>query len=301
MPAPTFGLFPTEVARDPSLSFLAKAVYATLCTYRNVDTGICWPKRETLAGDMGCSIRSVSYALAELGEAGLISRTGDGGCNRSAETLMPWPGVEINPATYCTPPLQTVAGASNKPMEQKNLPQTPPFPANPQGEGDSVFQNLESETPINPEPLPVYQVEEQEIEHFTLDTLPAEIKALEMVEQVKTINPLVLLPILVALIGIAPELAQALLDELSGRMACQTLKAIDSPISYFRFLLKEAKAGRFTPRYGAEIAAARRANLAHQARLNAPPPPAPPTQIDRPARPKMSPEEFKAMLMGRPS
>jgi len=79
MPASSFGLFPTEVARNPDLSFLAKAVYADLCTYRNVDTQICWPKRQTLADDMGCSVRNISYALAELGEAGLISRTGDGG------------------------------------------------------------------------------------------------------------------------------------------------------------------------------------------------------------------------------
>ena len=315
MPASSFGLFPTEVARNPDISFLAKAVYADLCTYRNVDTQICWPKRQTLADDMGCSVRNISYALAELGEAGLISRTGDGGCNRSALTEMPWPGVEINPpATPCTPPLQTDARASNKDSgTKKNPPQTPPFSASPKEEGGFRNPNPNPKpiqatptpinpepTPISPEPLPVYQVEEQEIEYLTLDSLPAEIQALEKDSAIKALNPLVLLPILVALIGLSPDLAQALLDELGGRMSCQTLKAIDSPISYFRFLLKEAKAGRFVPRYGANIVASRRAAKAHQARIDAPPPPPPvvdaPTEPSKPS--KYVPGSLRALLLG---
>ena len=313
MPASSFGLFPTEVARNPDLSFLAKAVYADLCTYRNVDTQICWPKRSTLAGDMGCSVRNISYALAELGEAGLISRTGDGGCNRSALTEMPWPGVDINPPEPpCTPPLQTVSAASNKDSgTKKNPPQTPPFSAGPKGEGDFRNPNPNPEpiavtpipinpepTPISPEPIPVYQVEEQEIEYLTLNSLPAEIKALELDDQVKRLNPIILLPILVALIGIAPDLAQSLLDELGGRMSCQTLKAIDSPISYFRFLLREAKAGRFVPKYGADLAASRAAAARHEERLRNPPPPPPPA-VAEPPRSRMTPEELRAMLWGR--
>jgi len=311
MPASSFGLFPTEVARNPDISFLAKAVYADLCTYRNVDTQICWPKRQTLADDMGCSVRNISYALAELGEAGLISRTGDGGCNRSALTEMPWPGVDINPPEPpCTPPLQTVSAASNKDSgTKKNPPQTPPFSAGPKGEGD--FRNPNPEpiavtpipinpepTPISPEPIPVYQVEEQEIEYLTLNSLPAEIKALELDDQVKRLNPIILLPILVALIGIAPDLAQSLLDELGGRMSCQTLKKIDSPISYFRFLLREAKAGRFVPKYGADLAASRAAAARHEERLRNPPPPPPPA-VAEPPRSRMTPEELRAMLWGR--
>ncbi|MEI6415142.1 MAG: hypothetical protein WCP34_12895 [Pseudomonadota bacterium] len=154
-------------------------------------------------------------------------------------------------------------------------------------------------TPISPEPIPVYQVEEQEIEYLTLDSLPAEIRALETPAQ---INPLVLLPILIALIGIAPDLAQSLLDELGGRMSCQTLKAIDSPISYFRFLLREAKAGRFVPRYGADIMRSRRAAKAHQARIDAPPPP--PPVVDAPTEPpkaKYIPGSLRAILFGFPA
>lgn len=62
-----------------------------------------------------------------------------------------------------------------------------------------------------------------------------------------------------ALVMRCPHLAQAMLDELAGRMKVHAVRM--SPISYLRGILKRAQAGEFVPEVGVRIAAAR---LRHQ-------------------------------------
>jgi|GEM_PF-2675947 len=322
------------ITADRNLTDFDVRVFNAAASYRNSETGFAWPARTTLATIVGGHVGSVSRSMGRLADCGYITiNPRPGQTNMIAipspydinptpsspkPTPAPTPGpaspraatVTLNPGI--TPTLNPRARQRNKSEKKNPTPPTPSPTASPKEEGDFRNPNPNPEpiavTPIpinpepiaiSPEPLPVYQVEEEVIEYLTLDSLPAEIRALETPAQ---INPLVLLPILIALIGIAPDLAQALLDELAGRMSCQTLKAIDSPISYFRFLLREAKAGRFVPKYGADLVRARQAKLAHQARIDAPPPP---PVVDAPTEPskpsKYVPGSLRAILFGFPA
>ncbi len=304
----TFAIIPSAVISNTRLSPVTKAVYASLAVRCDQESGRTFPHRSTIAREHGITETTVSRATRTLEAEGLIVKSrNEGGRNQSAiYYLIPDPdqhrqplpakpyhqeqGLDINPIPGDTRKEQTV-------FFQNEPPPTPSPVDGHQGEGDSVFQREEPVLcgrpwEITPEPLPVYQVTEEVIEHLTLDTLPIEIRALDRPD---TLNPVVLLPILVALIGLSPTIAQQLLDELSGRLACPSLKPIDSPLSYFRFLLREARAGRFTPKYGVEIAAARRAREAHQARLEGSSPP-PPHTPDRQPESRMSPEALRASL-----
>ena len=59
-----------------------------------------------------------------------------------------------------------------------------------------------------------------------------------------------------ALVMRCPDLAQALLDELVGRMGTNAIRA--SPIAYLRGMVQRAQAGDFVLELGARIAAGRR-------------------------------------------
>lgn len=59
-----------------------------------------------------------------------------------------------------------------------------------------------------------------------------------------------------ALVMRCPQLAQALLDELAGRMSTNAIRA--SPIGYLRGMVQRAQAGNFVLELGARIAAGRR-------------------------------------------
>ncbi len=303
MPAPTFSINPLTVTCSRVLPPLAKDVYGIYAAHRNNQTGLAWPHRKTVANMLGIHPDSVTRANRILETEGFIERQQmGGGSNLPNCWHIPQTWKDTPPRPNGLDP-STKRSAAYKEGNRQNEQKTTPTPsvADPQGEGDFVFQGKEpvyvrppsSPWEITPEPIPTYQVTEEVVEHFTLDTLPAEIKALDRPEQ---LNPVVLLPILVSLLGVAPDLAQALLDELSGRLACQSLKAIDSPISYFRYLVREVRAGRFEVRYGADIAAARRAREAHQARLEGSSPPPPTITPDRQPESKMSADELRAMM-----
>ena len=59
-----------------------------------------------------------------------------------------------------------------------------------------------------------------------------------------------------ALVMRCPDLAQALLDELAGRMSTNAIRT--SPIAYLRGMVQRAQAGNFVQEQGVRIAAARR-------------------------------------------
>ena len=58
------------------------------------------------------------------------------------------------------------------------------------------------------------------------------------------------------LVMLCPDLAQALLDELAGRMSTNAIRA--SPIGYLRGMVQRAQAGNFVPELGVRIATGRR-------------------------------------------
>lgn len=73
--------------------------------------GICWPKKETIAGKTGMSIRTVQAAVAELGRLGYlrVHRYPNGGRGRSTEYV-----VAVGPhALDVVPPRSDEAAASS--------------------------------------------------------------------------------------------------------------------------------------------------------------------------------------------
>ena len=82
--------------------------------------------------------------------------------------------------------------------------------------------------------------------------------------------------------GLPVKLAQELLDELAGRMACGGIRG--SPLSYFRGLVARAKEGAFTPEAAVTVAADRERRRRSAAALEqaARPPEFPPADPDHP-------------------
>jgi DNA-binding transcriptional MocR family regulator len=61
-----------ELLANKRLSMTAKLLLAVLQDHRNNRTGQCNPKRQTLAGELGVSMETITRALKELRLAGFI-------------------------------------------------------------------------------------------------------------------------------------------------------------------------------------------------------------------------------------
>lgn len=60
---------PAEFAGVPREAI---ATYTVLASYANNSTGLCWPKMETLAQTLGCSVRTVQRHLSALRDSGMV-------------------------------------------------------------------------------------------------------------------------------------------------------------------------------------------------------------------------------------
>jgi len=61
------GIFIPNWLKDRrEVSPFAKMLYAQLCFHANKNTGLAWPRRETLAAELGVSVRNIDRALVEL-------------------------------------------------------------------------------------------------------------------------------------------------------------------------------------------------------------------------------------------
>lgn len=71
-----FAVLPAHVLKNPDLSIGARALYALRCTYADINTGEHWPTDNTLAGELGVSVRTIKTWNAELKAAGLLEKRG---------------------------------------------------------------------------------------------------------------------------------------------------------------------------------------------------------------------------------
>ena len=83
---------PEWLERRKEISPGAKLCYARLLRHADRETGIAWPKQETLGEELGVSSRMIRDYLGELGEQGLIEsrRLGLKKSNRYRFLLHPW-------------------------------------------------------------------------------------------------------------------------------------------------------------------------------------------------------------------
>lgn len=69
-----FGTVTGDVAFDPKVTGSMARVYLVLVMYRNNEDNTCFPSNETIAENSGMSLRTVTRALSDLVELGVIRR-----------------------------------------------------------------------------------------------------------------------------------------------------------------------------------------------------------------------------------
>ena len=131
-----FSMVPTRAVMDQSLGHAAFRLLAILASYRNSETGWCWPSSKTLAAQLGVSEGSaathVGRAVKELKEKGYIDHVpGTGRVSSRYRVIldMPDPGpqegendVDPESTLFDDPPSTNYVGAaSTKFVDQTRL------------------------------------------------------------------------------------------------------------------------------------------------------------------------------------
>ena len=206
----------------PNVKFVLMAL-ADACD----DDGYCWPSVPTLARKTCLEDRSVQRILNQLKVDGLIRveprYRKDGSPTSNGYRL------RINPpGDTLSPPLPAAC-------HQVVTPVSPP--------GDARVTLTTIEHTNQPKPLPLRQSAPAG-EGGRGDLIyPKQLSSKEVVLATRQ------------LAALTPELAQALLDELAGRLNAKALRG--APLSYLRALIVRADAGTFTPEVGVRVAQAR--------------------------------------------
>jgi hypothetical protein len=63
-----------DVAGNPDISYGARALYALLCTYRNIHTSACFPGTNLLTEKMGTDRFQINKWFLELESQGVVER-----------------------------------------------------------------------------------------------------------------------------------------------------------------------------------------------------------------------------------
>jgi len=69
-----FVILPWAVLDDDSLTAHDVLVYATIARYADVNTGVAWPSRATVAQNARCDIKTVDRCVARLVSAGFLEK-----------------------------------------------------------------------------------------------------------------------------------------------------------------------------------------------------------------------------------
>ena len=205
----------------PNVKFVLMAL-ADACD----DDGYCWPSVPTLAKKTCLDDRSVQRILNQLKADGLVRaepryrKDGSPTSNGYRLRLNP-PGDKLSPPLpaachQVVTPVSPPGGSRVTLTTTEHTNQSKPPPPQAEVVGEGGGRGL-----IYPKPLSPNEVA---IAIRRLATLP-------------------------------PMLAQALLDELAGRLNAHTVRG--APLSYLRALIACAEAGTFTPEVGVRVAQAR--------------------------------------------
>lgn len=96
----TFATIP-NIKNLKGVSAITQAVYVWMCYHANQDDMSCFPSRTTLAKETKSSVRSVTYAIKELEDLGMI------------EVVRSRDGKSTNTYTVLIAPVQVVQGELN--------------------------------------------------------------------------------------------------------------------------------------------------------------------------------------------
>lgn len=137
--AQPFGKVPVALALDPKISPEAVRVYAILCGKHANRSGQCYPSLRLLASEMHCSVRGVINFMAELREAGWVTRDYKSG--KHGANLYTVHNSAQCTAVHSAPPftVQNPAQDSAPPFTVHQLAQEP----------DPVFGSIKEPDPMN--------------------------------------------------------------------------------------------------------------------------------------------------------
>src|SRR5947209_6194675 len=90
-----FACTPMALLGRPDVNRTAATVYDVITSFRNRRTGLCVPKRETLAQRLGVSVRTITRAVGQLRAAGfVVVRKLPGSNAYELTTPDPWQAAE---------------------------------------------------------------------------------------------------------------------------------------------------------------------------------------------------------------
>jgi hypothetical protein len=69
-----FVIMPWAVLDDENLTAHDVLVYATIARYADVNTGVAWPSRKTVADQARCDIKTVDRSVTRLVDAGFLEK-----------------------------------------------------------------------------------------------------------------------------------------------------------------------------------------------------------------------------------
>lgn len=107
-----FAWVPLELVLDHRLTAMQYRILLTLLTFRNRNTGLLCPKRETIAERCGYSVNSISRATSQLVELGWLKKKGSGGRSSPTHYEFTVPETLSDPETVSDP--ATVADQDTK-------------------------------------------------------------------------------------------------------------------------------------------------------------------------------------------
>jgi DNA-binding MarR family transcriptional regulator len=131
-----FSIVPIEACADPRLTPTELRVLIALLSFRNKDTTLCNPKRESVAERTGLSENQVSKATTGLERHGWLKKDGKGGSGRSCHYVITVPELERfqnrNGSILGTKTVPESAPTIEQTKEQtREREKSPPPPARP--------------------------------------------------------------------------------------------------------------------------------------------------------------------------
>ncbi|MBF0454022.1 MAG: helix-turn-helix domain-containing protein [Magnetococcales bacterium] len=237
-----FAQIPIGALLDQRLAASGFRVLTALFSFASRERPVCWPSRATLAERAGVSLARVSVITRQLEELGWLKRESGGGRSTSRYHMR-------------VPPHLRVA------FKNDQAPQSPGI-AQPD-RGGLPEQTKRTEEKNKPHQRPARKLEPVKTKPAPPDgggcadlIFPGRLSG----EEQKVISHY--------LAGHQPDMAQTILDELTGRLEAAeagTTKPVESPSGYARKLATLAAKGEFLPERALGVAERRKA--AQDARL----------------------------------
>lgn len=111
-----FSIIPVEAFMDDRLTKTDLRVLGSILSFRDIETNLCWPKREQISKRCNLSNEKISTATSRMVELGWLEKDGDGGRSRSTRYKLRVPRqlIKTVPESGTVPESETVPDSGIK-------------------------------------------------------------------------------------------------------------------------------------------------------------------------------------------